>query len=69
MRTIRPYLANGWPKICWSCGKPFAVREGHAQALVGPGGNLYCHRESCEEAALLPHVFAIQNATAPQCAA
>jgi hypothetical protein len=61
MQKFRPYLANGCPKTCWGCGKPFVVRQGHAEAIVGPRARLYCSRNGCEEAALVPHVHALQQ--------
>jgi hypothetical protein len=64
MRTVTPYLANGCPKTCWNCGKPFIVRAARAEAIVGHDNRLYCHRTDCEEAALAPLVYALQNASA-----
>ena len=63
MRKVTPYLANGCPKTCWGCGKPFVIRDGRAKAIVGPGARLYCNRNGCEEAALLLHVLALQVAS------
>jgi hypothetical protein len=64
MQKLAPYLANGCPKTCWGCGKPFVIRQGHAEAIVGPGARLYCSRSGCEEAALVPHLHALQRARA-----
>lgn len=64
MQKITPYLANGCPKTCWDCGKPFVVRRGLAEAIVGHQGRLYCDRIGCKEAALVPHVHALQHAGA-----
>ena len=63
MQKVTPYLANGCPKSCWGCGKPFIIRDGRADAIVGPGARLYCSRTHCEEAALLPLVLALQAAS------
>ena len=64
MKKVTPYLTNGSPKTCWGCGQPFVVREGRAEAIVGPGGRLYCHRTGCEETALIAHVHDLQRAGA-----
>ena len=64
MKKLTPYFANGCPKTCWGCGQPFVVRHGRAAAMVGPSGRLYCHRNGCEETALLSHVFELQRASA-----
>lgn len=63
MQKVAPYLANGRSKTCWSCGQPFVVRHGHAEAVVGDEGRLYCSRIGCEEAALIPLVRALQHAS------
>src|SRR5262245_43312561 len=55
MKRFAPYLANGCPRTCWNCGKPFMVRGGQAEAIVGDDNRLYCYREECEETALLSH--------------
>ena len=64
MKKITPFFANGCPKTCWGCGQPFVVREGRAEAIVGAGGRLYCHRTGCEETALLAHVHELKRAGA-----
>lgn len=64
MKKITPYLANGSPKTCWGCGQPFVVRHGRAEAIVGAGGRLYCHRNGCEETALFSHVHELRRAGA-----
>jgi hypothetical protein len=28
MRKVTPYLANGCPRTCWNCGKPFSSAQG-----------------------------------------
>jgi hypothetical protein len=62
MQKITPYLVNARPKTCWGCGQPFTVRQGHAEAIVGPDGRLYCHRFACEQTALVAHVCELQRA-------
>lgn len=57
LRKITPFLANGFPKTCWGCGKPFVIRRGHAEAVVGHDDRLYCYRKGCEEVALIPQVL------------
>jgi hypothetical protein len=64
MKNVTSYLANGCPKTCWGCGQPFVVREGRAEAIVSASGRLYCHRNGCEETALLSHVCASQRPNA-----
>ena len=59
MRKFAPYLANGCPTTCWHCGKPFTVRGGNAEAIVGDDNQLYCHREECQDTALLSHVHTL----------
>jgi len=63
MQKITPYLANGRSKTSWGCGQPFVVRHGHAEAILGDEGRLYCDRTGCMEAALVPHVHALQHAS------
>ena len=61
MKKMTPYLANGCPRTCWNCGNPFIVREGRAEAIVGHDDRFYCDRPSCETAALVPLVHALQH--------
>ena len=63
MQKFTPYLANGRQKTCWGCGQPFVIRHGHAEAIVGHQDRLYCDRTGCQEAALLPHIHALQQAS------
>ena len=63
MKKLTPYFANGSPKTCWSCGQPFLVRYGRAEAIVGGGGHLFCHRVGCEQTALISHVHELQRAS------
>jgi hypothetical protein len=69
MKKVTPFLANGCPKTCWGCGQPFVIRDGRAEAIVGPGGLLYCHRIGCEKPALLSHVYELRRARAIERAA
>jgi len=69
MRKFTRHFSGGHSKTCWSCGNPFIVRDGSAEAIVGPRGRLYCDRISCGHLALLPHVHALQRATAAHRAA
>ena len=64
MKKLTPYLANGSPKTCWGCRKPFVVREERAEAIVGADGHLYCHRTGCEETALVSHIPELRPARA-----
>ena len=34
VKMLSPFLINGSPKLCWGCGQPFPVRQGHIEALV-----------------------------------
>ena len=58
MRKVTPYLANGCPKTCSGCGNPFVIRNGRAEAIVGPEDRLYCYGTACDEAALAAPVIA-----------
>jgi hypothetical protein len=46
-----------FPKVCLGCGARFPVRAGHAEALLGEDGRLYCHdgQPECLERALGLH--------------
>lgn len=46
-----PYSADGCPKTCWCCGKPFVVRHGRAQAILAPDDRLYCYGTGCADEA------------------
>jgi len=61
MKKVTPYLSNGSPRTCWNCGKPFGVRAGQAEAIVGHDDRLYCDRPSCEQAALVPLIAALHG--------
>ena len=60
--TITPYPANGCPKTCACCGKPFVIRKGCSEAIVGPDDRLYCYGTSCDEAAFAAPVLGLQRA-------
>ena len=62
-RTITPYLANGCPKTCAGCGKPFVIRSGHSEAIVGPDDRLYCYGTACDEAAFAAPALALKRAS------
>jgi hypothetical protein len=64
MPKATSHCASGFPKTCWGCRKPFLKREGRAEAIVDPAGRLYCHRDNCEKAALVPLIHALQRANA-----
>jgi hypothetical protein len=56
MRKLTPFQTNGTQKLCFGCGGPFPIRHGHAQALVGQDGQLYCYAATpqCAELAVKP---------------
>ena len=62
MKKVTPYLANGCPKTCWNWGKPFGVRDGRTEAIVGHNDRLYCHEIECKQVALVPLVHALRPA-------
>jgi hypothetical protein len=66
MRKVTPYLANGFPKTCWGCGNPFVVRNGHAEAIVGPDNRLYCYNNGCEGETFIPEAYALKRASQTQ---
>jgi hypothetical protein len=61
MRKVTPYLANGCPKICWSCGNPFVVRDGSAEAILAPDDRLYCYGTECADQAFASHATALKR--------
>jgi hypothetical protein len=63
MQKVAPYLTNGFPKICWGCGKPFVVRGGQAEAIVGLDGRLYCYRNGCDDDAYAFRHVALKRAS------
>ena len=62
-RKNTPYLANGCPKTCAGCGNPFVVRNGRAEAIVGPDDKLYCYGTTCDEVAFAAPVIALKRAS------
>lgn len=62
MKKFSPYLANGAVKTCWGCGSPFVVRNGHAEAIVGPDDRLYCHGTGCADDAFAAQAVAVKRA-------
>ena len=42
-------MANGYPKTCSGCGKPFVVRDGRAEAILAPDDRLYCYGTACAD--------------------
>ena len=62
-RKFTPYLTNGCPKTCAGCGNPFVIREGRAEAIVGPDDRLYCYGTACDEAAFATAVSALKRAS------
>jgi hypothetical protein len=63
MRKVTPFLANGCPKLCFGCGKPFVVRRGRAEAIVGLDGRLYCYANGCDGEAFVPHLLRLKRAS------
>jgi hypothetical protein len=43
-----PFSLNGSPDVCCGCAKPFPLRDGHREALVGQDGRLYCFNRTLE---------------------
>jgi hypothetical protein len=62
MRKIIPFLANGSPKTCWGCGKPFVVRDGRAEAILAPDDRLYCHATGCADEAFASYASTLKRA-------
>ena len=62
MRKIIPFLANGSPKTCWGCGKPFVVRDGRAEAILAPDDRLYCYGTGCADEAFASHASTLKRA-------
>jgi hypothetical protein len=61
MQRVTPYFANGCPKICWGCGNPFVVRDGHAEAILAPDNRLYCYGTACADQTFALHVTALKR--------
>ena len=47
--SISPYVMQGAPKTCTSCGQPFVIRAGWSEAIVADDGRLYCYNTTCEQ--------------------
>jgi hypothetical protein len=62
MKKLSPFLINGSPKLCWGCGQPFPIRQGHIEALVGQDGQLYCYAKTPECAVLATQPVALKSA-------
>jgi hypothetical protein len=43
-----PFSLSGSPDVCCGCAKPFPLRDGHREALVGQDGRLYCYDRTLE---------------------
>ena len=43
-----PFSLNGSPDVCCGCARPFPLRDGHREALVGQDGRLYCYNRTLE---------------------
>jgi hypothetical protein len=56
-RTMRKInsLSFGTIKSCAGRNRPFAVRKGWSEALVGYDGRLYCYGRTCEADAMRGH--------------
>ena len=42
---------------------PFVIREGRAEAIVGPDDQLYCYGTACDEAAFAAPAIALKRAS------
>jgi hypothetical protein len=42
------FSRNGSPDVCCGCARPFPLRDGHREALVGQDGRLYCYNRALE---------------------
>jgi hypothetical protein len=62
-RKSTPYLANGCPKTCAGCGHSFVIRNGSAEAIVGPDDQLYCYGTACDLAAFAAPASALKRAS------
>ena len=56
---LKPFLPNGFPKLCCGCAQPFPIRKGNIEALVGQDGQLYCYAKDpgCAVLAVAPTVL------------
>jgi hypothetical protein len=46
--------------MCWGCGKPFVIRDGHAEAILAPDDRLYCYGTVCADQTFALHVTALK---------
>lgn len=63
LSKLTPFLAIGGTKTCWGCGKPFVVRNGHAEAIVGPENRLYCYQNGCDDDAYALEFTSLKRAS------
>ena len=63
IQKVTPFVANGRPKICWGCGKPFVIRNGHAEAVLGLDDRLYCFDNGCDGDAFVPQYNTLKRAS------
>jgi hypothetical protein len=61
MLKVAPYQANGCPKVCCGCGKPFVVRDGRAEAILAPDDRLYCFGTPCADQVFASHLTALKR--------
>ena len=52
MPKSTPFSLNGSPDVCCGCARPFPLRDGHREALVGQDGRLYCYNRTLECSAM-----------------
>jgi len=52
MLTRSAYYFKSASKFCAGCRKPFVVRAGRSEAIVGEDGQLYCYDTMCEQQTL-----------------
>lgn len=62
MRKIIPFLVNGCPKTCWGCGKPFVIRDGHAETILAPDDRLYCYGTGCADQVFASYASTLKRA-------
>jgi hypothetical protein len=62
MKKRTAFQTNGSPRLCCGCGEPFPIRHGHAEALVGADGQLYCYAATPECAVLAVQPVALKRA-------
>ena len=62
MRKVTPFLVNGCPKTCWGCGKPFVIRDGHAETILAPDDRLYCYGTGCADQVFASYASTLKRA-------